>query len=75
MMSIRLRQSLLNSALQRPSALSSVPRSLDLLWLDKNENLWFCAFSTRKRNDDNYALVMFSLRFPEYLSVSLNLVF
>ncbi len=38
-MSIRPRQSLLNSALQRPSALSSVPRSADFLWLDKNENL------------------------------------
>jgi histidinol-phosphate aminotransferase len=38
-MSIRPRQSLLNSTLQRPSALSSVPRSTDLLWLDKNENL------------------------------------
>ncbi len=38
-MSIRPRQSLLNSTLHRPSALSSVPRSTDLLWLDKNENL------------------------------------
>jgi histidinol-phosphate aminotransferase len=38
-MSIRPRQSLLNSTLQRPSALSSSPRSSDLLWLDKNENL------------------------------------
>ena len=38
-MSIRPRQSLLNPTLQRPSALNSVPRSSDLLWLDKNENL------------------------------------
>jgi len=29
----------MNSTLQRPSALSSSPRSSDLLWLDKNENL------------------------------------
>lgn len=38
-MNIRPRQSLSNPELQRPSALSSVPRSLDRLWLDKNENL------------------------------------
>lgn len=38
-MSIRPRQSLLNPKLQRPSALNSVPRGSDLLWLDKNENL------------------------------------
>jgi histidinol-phosphate aminotransferase len=38
-MTIRPRKSLLNPALQRPSALQSVPRSSDLLWLDKNENL------------------------------------
>jgi histidinol-phosphate aminotransferase len=38
-MSIRPRQSLLNPALQRPSALQSVPRSCDQIWLDKNENL------------------------------------
>ena len=38
-MSIRPRQSLLNPALKRPSALNSSPRSPELLWLDKNENL------------------------------------
>lgn len=38
-MAIYPRQSLLNPDLQRPSALVSVPRSPDLLWLDKNENL------------------------------------
>ena len=38
-MSIRPRQSLLNPALQRPSALNSKPRDSDRLWLDKNENL------------------------------------
>lgn len=38
-MSIRPRQSLLNPALQRPSALNSKPRDSDHLWLDKNENL------------------------------------
>ena len=38
-MSIRPRRSLLNPKLQRPSALSSVPRDLNQLWLDKNENL------------------------------------
>jgi len=38
-MSIRPRQSLLNPKLQRPSALSSIPRSSEYLWLDKNENL------------------------------------
>ena len=38
-MTIRPRQSLLNPKLQRPSALSSVPRDTDRLWLDKNENL------------------------------------
>lgn len=38
-MSIRPRQSLLNPALQRPSALNSKPRDSNFLWLDKNENL------------------------------------
>ncbi len=38
-MSIRPKRSLLNPELRRPSALSSVPRNPDLLWLDKNENL------------------------------------
>jgi histidinol-phosphate aminotransferase len=38
-MTIRPRKSLLNPALQRPSALQSTPRSGNLLWLDKNENL------------------------------------
>lgn len=38
-MSIQPRQSLLNPKLQRPSALNSVPRGSDLLWLDKNENI------------------------------------
>lgn len=38
-MSIRPRQSLLNHALQRPSALNSTPRDSGRLWLDKNENL------------------------------------
>lgn len=38
-MNIRPRRALLNPALQRPSALNSVPRSEDQLWLDKNENL------------------------------------
>jgi histidinol-phosphate aminotransferase len=38
-MNIRPRRSLLNPALQRPSALLSVPRSAERLWLDKNENL------------------------------------
>jgi len=38
-MSIRPRQSLLNPQLQRPSALNSVPRNPDSIWLDKNENL------------------------------------
>lgn len=38
-MSIRPRQSLLNPALQRPSALDAVPRNPDRVWLDKNENL------------------------------------
>ena len=38
-MSVRPRRSLLNPALQRPSALTSVPRNPSLLWLDKNENL------------------------------------
>jgi histidinol-phosphate aminotransferase len=37
--SIRPRRSLLNSELQRPSALSSAPRDPKQLWLDKNENL------------------------------------
>jgi histidinol-phosphate aminotransferase len=38
-MTLRPRQSLLNPALVRPSALTSVPRDPGLLWLDKNENL------------------------------------
>jgi histidinol-phosphate aminotransferase len=38
-MNIRPRRALLNPALQRPSALSSVPRNENQLWLDKNENL------------------------------------
>lgn len=38
-MSIRPKRSLLNPELQRPSALDSIPRSSDRLWLDKNENL------------------------------------
>lgn len=38
-MSIRPRRSLLNSSLQRPSAISSQPRKRNTLWLDKNENL------------------------------------
>jgi histidinol-phosphate aminotransferase len=38
-MTIRPRKSLLNPELQRPSALKSVPRDSNKLWLDKNENL------------------------------------
>ncbi len=38
-MTIRPRRALLNPKLQRPSALNSVPRPADKLWLDKNENL------------------------------------
>ena len=38
-MSIRPRPSLLNPDLRRPSALQSVPRGPQQLWLDKNENL------------------------------------
>jgi histidinol-phosphate aminotransferase len=38
-MTIRPRIALLNPALQRPSALKSVPRNAEQLWLDKNENL------------------------------------
>jgi histidinol-phosphate aminotransferase len=38
-MSIRPRKSILNPALHRPSALDSIPRDRDALWLDKNENL------------------------------------
>lgn len=38
-MTLRPRQSLLNPALTRPSAIASVPRDPELLWLDKNENL------------------------------------
>lgn len=38
-MSIRPRRSLSNPELVRPSALDSVPRDPDRLWLDKNENL------------------------------------
>lgn len=36
---IRPRRSLLNPELKRPSALSSTPRDVKSLWLDKNENL------------------------------------
>jgi histidinol-phosphate aminotransferase len=38
-MTIRPRQSILKPGLERPSALDSVPRDADALWLDKNENL------------------------------------
>lgn len=38
-MSIRPRKSLLDPELQRPSALTSIPRKEGQLWLDKNENL------------------------------------
>jgi histidinol-phosphate aminotransferase len=38
-MNIRPRRSLLNPNLQRPSALNSIPRNSECLWLDKNENL------------------------------------
>jgi len=38
-MGIRPRKSLLNPNLQRPSALNSNPRSVNAIWLDKNENL------------------------------------
>lgn len=38
-MTIRPRSSLLNPALVRPHALSSVPRDRQAFWLDKNENL------------------------------------
>ncbi len=38
-MNIRPRRSLSNPELQRPSALSSIPRNSTRLWLDKNENL------------------------------------
>lgn len=38
-MTLRPRRSLLNPALVRPSAITSVPRDPRLLWLDKNENL------------------------------------
>jgi histidinol-phosphate aminotransferase len=38
-MNIRPRRALLNPDLRRPSALSSIPRSPERLWLDKNENL------------------------------------
>lgn len=38
-MSIRPRRSLLNPELRRPSALSSLARNQNVLWLDKNENL------------------------------------
>lgn len=38
-MSIRPKQSVLNPELRRPSALKSIPRNPDYLWLDKNENL------------------------------------
>lgn len=38
-MNIRPKSPLLNPQLQRPSALDSIPRKQDRLWLDKNENL------------------------------------
>jgi histidinol-phosphate aminotransferase len=38
-MSIRPKTPLLNKDLKRPSALESIPRNPDLLWLDKNENV------------------------------------
>jgi histidinol-phosphate aminotransferase len=38
-MTTRPKSALLNPALQRPSALDSVPRDPGRLWLDKNENL------------------------------------
>ncbi len=38
-MTIRPRRSLSNAELQRPSALNSIPRNPQVLWLDKNENL------------------------------------
>jgi histidinol-phosphate aminotransferase len=38
-MTIRPRRSLLNPDLKRPSALNSIPRNPEFLWLDKNENL------------------------------------
>lgn len=38
-MTIRPRASLINSVFDRPSALQSIPRDNNLLWLDKNENL------------------------------------
>jgi histidinol-phosphate aminotransferase len=38
-MSIRPKSALLNPQLRRPSALQSIPRSPQRLWLDKNENL------------------------------------
>lgn len=46
-MSIRPRRALLNPDLKRPSALNSIPRDADKLWLDKNENLdpWLMAVS------------------------------
>jgi histidinol-phosphate aminotransferase len=38
-MTIRPRSALLNPELQRPSALKSIPRNPERIWLDKNENL------------------------------------
>ena len=38
-MSIRPRPALLNPQLRRPSALQSIPRGSQQIWLDKNENL------------------------------------
>jgi histidinol-phosphate aminotransferase len=38
-MSIRPRRALLNPDLWRPSALTSIPRKPEQIWLDKNENL------------------------------------
>jgi trans-aconitate methyltransferase len=48
----------------RPSATAVTPY----------KKLCFCAFSIRKRNDDNHAPVSFSLSLPEDISESLNLV-
>ncbi len=38
-MSVRPRQSLVDSTLVRPNAIDSIPRSANQMWLDKNENL------------------------------------
>ena len=39
LLTVRPRRSLLNQDLRRPSSLFSRPRDVNLLWLDKNENL------------------------------------